>query len=155
LAGLFREHYRSLVGLARSLVDDQAAEDVVQDAFVQLFRARKRLTDPTAAPSYLRVTVVNLARSRLRRRLLRRRHLWVAPQEARSAEDQVVLRRDRDEVLAALRLLPRRQRECLVLRYFLDLSEAEMASMLGISNGAVKSHSHRGLARLATILEVE
>jgi RNA polymerase sigma factor (sigma-70 family) len=70
-----------------------------------------------------------------------------------SAEEHVVLLSDQQEVLDAVRTLPRRQRECLVLRYYLELSEAEIAATLGISNGSVKSHSHRGLKALATRLE--
>ena len=70
-----------------------------------------------------------------------------------SPEEHALLRDDHQEVLDALRTLPRRQRECLVLRYYLDLSEAEIASTLGISNGSVKSHSSRGLAAVPRHLE--
>ena len=103
--------------------------------------------------TYLRATVMNLARSRMRRRLVARRRVEPTVRPAMSAEEHVVLLDDQQEVLDAVRSLPRRQRECLVLRYYLDLSEAEIASTLGISNGSVKSHSHRGLAALAQRLE--
>jgi RNA polymerase sigma factor (sigma-70 family) len=103
--------------------------------------------------TYLRATVMNLARSRMRRRLVARRRVEPAVRPAMSAEEHTLLLADQQEVLDAVRALPRRQRECLVLRYYLDLSETEIASTLGISNGSVKSHSSRGLAALAQRLE--
>jgi RNA polymerase sigma-70 factor (sigma-E family) len=154
LHDLYVAHYRSLVRLACVLLDDPGAgEDVAQDAFVRLHRSWNRLRDPSAAPAYLRSTVVNLARSGLRRRLVARRHAPTPFPNAASAEEGAAGRDDEREVLAALRALPRRQRECLTLRYYLDLSEADIAATLGISTGSVKSHSHRGLAALASKLE--
>lgn len=154
LHDLYVAHYRSLVRLAWLLLGDRgSAEDAAQDAFVQLHRSWDRLRDPSAAPAYLRSTVVNLARSRLRRRLVARRHAPVPFPNAASAEEGAAGREDEREVLAVLRALPRRQRECLALRYYLDLSEAEIAATLGISTGSVKSHSHRGMAALASKLE--
>jgi RNA polymerase sigma-70 factor (sigma-E family) len=151
LSALHREHYRSLVRLACVLLDEQGAgEEVVQEAFVRVHRSWDRVDQPL---TYLRATVLNLARSRMRRRLVARRRVEPIVRPAMSAEDQVVLLADHQEVLDAVRALPRRQRECLVLRYYLELSEAEIASTLGISNGSVKSHSHRGLAAVEARLE--
>jgi RNA polymerase sigma-70 factor (sigma-E family) len=156
LAALFRDHYANLVRLASLLVDDQgAAEEVVQEAFVGLFRRWDRLDDIQAAPGYLRTTVVNLARSRLRRRAVRRRHRPEEVPDAPSAELGALARDEERAVLAAVAGLPRRQRECLVLRYYLDLGQAETAAILGISVGSVKSHTHRGLTTLAAALEGE
>lgn len=153
LAALFRDHYANLVHLASLLVDDQgAAEEVVQEAFVGLFRHWDQLDDTQAAAGYLRTTVVNLARSRLRRRAVRRRHRSEPLPDAPSAEVGALARDEERAVLAAIGRLPRRQRECLVLRYYLDLGQAETAAMLGISEGSVKSHTHRGLAALAAVL---
>ncbi len=151
LSALHRDHYRSLVRLACVLLDELGAgEEVVQEAFVRVHRSWAQVDQPL---TYLRATVMNLARSRMRRRLVARRRVEPVVRPAMSAEEHVVLLSDQQEVLDAVRALPRRQRECLVLRYYLELSEAEIASTLGISNGSVKSHSHRGLKALAARLE--
>jgi RNA polymerase sigma-70 factor (sigma-E family) len=151
LSGLHREHYPSLVRLACLLLDEQGAgEEVVQEAFVRVYESWARVDDPLR---YLRSTVMNLARSRMRRRLVARRRVEPVTTAAMTAEEHAVRLDDRQEVLDAMRTLPRRQRECLVLRYYVELSEAEIASTLGISNGSVKSHSSRGLAALARRLE--
>jgi RNA polymerase sigma-70 factor (sigma-E family) len=151
LAELYREHYPSLVRLACVLLDERGAgEEVVQDAFVRVHQAWARVDQPL---TYLRSTVMNLARSRLRRRLVARRRVEPVGVPPMSAEERVVLLDDQQDVLDAMRSLSRRQRECLVLRYYLELSENEIASTLGISNGSVKSHSSRGLAALARRLE--
>ena len=155
LSDLYREHYRPLVRLAALLLDDvPAAEEVVQDAFVQLHRAWGRVTDDAKRASYLRSIVMNGARSRARRRATGRRLEAVpTPRAGESAESAALQHETRGEVLAALRSLPDRQRECLVLRYYLDLSEAEIAATLDISAGSVKTHTHRGIAALARALE--
>ena len=151
---LFEEHYRSLVGTARLLLDDPgAAEEVVQEAFARLATGRSRLRDPERAPAYLRSTVLNLARGRLRRRAVARRHPEAAPTSSPGADEGVVRGDARRRVVAALRDLPRRQREVLVLRFYLDLSEREIAETLGISAGSVKTHASRGIAALGPILE--
>jgi RNA polymerase sigma-70 factor (sigma-E family) len=151
---LFRAHYAGLVRLALVLADDHAsAEDVVQDAFAKMHRSWGRLRDPDRALSYLRAAVVNGGRSRLRRLRVARAYVPPHPLDAASAEERAVDREDTTEVLAALRRLPTRQREVLVLRYYADLSEAEIATTLGLSTGAVKSHAHRGLAALTRALE--
>lgn len=150
-AALFREHYESLVRLARFLVDDRGTgEEVVQDAFVRVYRAWDRVDDPLR---YTRRAVVNGARSRLRHRAVVRRYVPPIAADGAPADEEVVVRSQHTDVIAALESLPRRQRECLVLRYYLDLSEAEIASTLGISTGSVKSHASRGLAALGRRLE--
>ncbi len=153
LVELYRSDYRHLVRLATLLVDEQGeAEEVVQDAFVATSRAHRSgaVRDPAATSAYLRSAVANGARSRLRKRRVRRRHLRsVSPPPTSPPADVGVLAAEAtDEVLAALRTLPDRQRAVLVLRYYGDLSEAEIAETLGISAGTVKTHAHRGLAAL-------
>jgi RNA polymerase sigma-70 factor (sigma-E family) len=152
---LFRSDYRRLVGLARLLVDDVGqAEEVVQDAFVDLHRSWHRLRDAGAARAWLRTAVVNGSRGRLRRRATARRHLRVVePPLGIGPDDQAVLSDEHRAVAVALRSLPNRQRACLALRFYDDLSEAEIAATLGISTGSVKTHVHRGMAALATTLE--
>ena len=149
---LFRSEYRKLVGLARLLVDDPAqAEEVVQDAFVALHRNWGRATDPLA---YLRSSVVNGGRGLLRRRATARRHLRVAePSTAPGADERLGHAEDIAAVAAALARLPERQRACVALRFYSGLSEAEIASTLGISTGSVKTHVHRAMATLSDLLE--
>jgi RNA polymerase sigma-70 factor (sigma-E family) len=157
LHALYTTHWRHLVRLAVLLVDDVAsAEDVVQDAFVALHRRSGSLREPDAALAYLRASVVNLSRSVLRRRHVARKHLRVAEPEATAPADHDVLLRDEHRAaLAAVRALPRHQREVLVLRYWSGLSEREIAAALGISAGAVKSAASRGLAALQRVLGAE
>jgi RNA polymerase sigma-70 factor (sigma-E family) len=154
LRALYDAHWRYLVRLAALLVDDTAsAEDVVQDAFVALHRRSAALRDPEAALAYLRASVLNLSRSVLRRRQVARKHLRVAEPEATAGADHDVLLRDEHRAaLAAVRALPRHQREVLILRYWSGLSEREIAQTLHISPGSVKSAASRGLATLARVL---
>lgn len=149
---VFRAEYPSLVRLARLLVDDVgSAEEVVQDAFVALHRGWDRARDPVA---FVRTCVVNGARGRLRRRATVRRHPLAGLAEENAGDtDPVVADEERRAVAAALRSLPARQRECLALRHYAELSEAEIAATLGISTGSVKTHVHRGTATLARLLE--
>ena len=154
LATLYHEHYRSLVKLASLLVDDVGTcEELVQDAFVRVYRRGAPFRDPERAPAYLRSAVLNGARSHLRHRQVRRRHLTAVPDPVASPEAAAVADDEQRRLLAALRTLPERQREVLTLRYFLDLTEAEIGETLGISAGSVKTHAHRGLAALAQRLE--
>ncbi|MEO6987278.1 MAG: SigE family RNA polymerase sigma factor [Aquihabitans sp.] len=151
----YREHYRSLVRLASILVDEVGTcEELVQDAFVNAWRTGGA-TDPDRLPAYLRSAVLNGARSHLRKVGVRRRHLQAVPEPSGSAEHQAVADDETRRVLAALRTLPDRQREVLTLRYYLDLSEAEIANTLGISKGSVKTHAHRGLSALEARLETQ
>lgn len=151
---LYHAHWRYLVRLAVLLVDDvHSAEDVVQDAFVALHRRSGSLRDPEAALGYLRAAVVNRSRSVLRRRQVARKHLKVAEPEAGASADQDVLIRDEHRAaLAAVRALPRHQREVLILRYWSGLSEREIAQTLGIAQGSVKSAASRGIATLQRVL---
>ncbi|MGI8331252.1 SigE family RNA polymerase sigma factor [Actinomadura scrupuli] len=151
---VFNGHFWGLVRLARLLGADDP-EDVVQDAFVRLHRKRGVLRDPNATLAYLRSIVCNLSRSRLRHlRMARRRHAQIAiPDDARSAEHQAAHREDIRELLEAVGTLPARQREALVLRYWLDLSERETADTLGIAVGTVKAHTARAIAALGQRLE--
>ena len=154
LAALHREHYRSLVKLASILVDDAGVcEEIVQDAFVSVFRSMRRVADPAKLPAYLRSAVLNGARSHMRKRQVRGRLRVVGPDDVASAETAVVLADDQRAVIEALRGLPDRQRDVLVLRFYLDLSEAEIASTLGIAPGTVKTHVRRGLDALTEQLE--
>jgi RNA polymerase sigma-70 factor (sigma-E family) len=152
---LYRLHWRYLVRLAVLLVDDVAsAEDVVQDAFVALHRKADGLREPDAALAYLRTSVLNLARSVIRRRQVARKHLKVAePAAGPGADHDALLRDEHRAVLAAVRALPARQSEVLVLRYWAGLSEREIADTLGISAGSVKSSASRGMATLQRMLD--
>jgi RNA polymerase sigma-70 factor (sigma-E family) len=143
-----------LVRLAILLVDDlPSAEDVVQDAFMALHKRQYALRSPDAAVAYLRTSVINGCRSALRRRRVRRRHPDAELPPAGSAVDERLLAAEEHErVLAAVRTLPRRQREVLILRYWSDLSEADIAASLGVAVGTVKSNASRGLARLENLL---
>lgn len=152
---LYVAHWDQLVRLSLLLVRDLGqAEEVVQDAFVELHQRWARLDDPDRAPAYLRRTVVNRSRSALRHRGVVQRHLARPHRidEAPPADEPVLADSRRRAVLDALQRLPRRQREVLALRYYLDLSESEIAETLGISRGAVKSHASRGGAALRSLL---
>ena len=154
LVDLYRAHYRSLVRLAALLLDDvSTSEEVVQDAYIRMHGAWRRINDPEKALPYLRTTVVNLSRSRMRRRQVAERHAPKPMPDAPSAEYGAISLAERDAVVAALRELPPKQREALVLRFYGDLTEADIAAAMGCSQGAVKSHLHRGKAALARHLE--
>lgn len=156
LSALYVVHYKQLVRLAALLLDETAAcEDVVQEAYVKLAASGRmnRLDNPDAALTYLRTSVVNLARSTLRRRLVAAKHAPMVHHRDR-VDDTVVQIVDRAAIVQALRTLPRRMREAVALRYYADLSEAQTAAVMGVSTGAVKSYTSRGLQRLAEQLEV-
>ncbi len=152
---LYHHRRLALVRLAVLLVDDlPTAEDVVQDAFTALFRRHgHRLASLDDPEAYLRTSVVNAARSVLRRRRTVRAHAPAPEQHAPAPEEDVLLHEDHREVLAALRTLTRRQREVLVLRYWSHLTEVEIATTLGLSRGAVKSTASRALDALGRRLE--
>jgi RNA polymerase sigma-70 factor (sigma-E family) len=158
VTSLYAAHYRSLVRMAALLLRDSGeAEEVVQDAFVAMHDAWRRLRDADRALAYLRQSVVNRARSALRRRAVRERHATEPDGERHrhlpSAESEAMRAEDRRAIVEALRTLPERQREAIVLRYYADLSEADTASAMRVSRGAVKSHTSRGMAALRTSLE--
>lgn len=153
LADLYAGHYARLVRLAVLLLRDQGlAEDVVQDSFVAV-HARWRRIDQGSAPAYLARTVVNRSRSALRHRAVVAKHRPEPPPDVAGADSTVLAAEGRAAVLDALAALPTRQREVLVLRYYLDYSEREIAHALGISPGSVKAHASRGAATLRTSLE--
>ncbi len=148
LVRLFADHYRDLVRLASLLLDDVGScEEVVQDAFVKLHTLTNR-PEPGKEPAYLRSMVMNGARSRMRRRLVRQRILPEPQTPTDSAELGALDRLQSEALIDTVRSLPRRQSEVLTLRYYLDLSESEIAETLGISPGSVKTHASRGLAAL-------
>jgi RNA polymerase sigma-70 factor (sigma-E family) len=154
VTAIYSEHYRSLVRLAAFLVRDNAtAEEVVQDSFVAMHGAWRRLRDTDKALSYLRQSVVNRSRSVLRHRMVVDKNTPKPPPDMPSAEHGAIIQLERSAVVSALRALPERQREALVLRYYGDLSEAQIASVMGISRGAVKSHTARAMAALRIVLE--
>jgi RNA polymerase sigma-70 factor (sigma-E family) len=153
---LFAAHYRPLVRLATLLLHDAGmAEEIVQDAYVALHGRWGRLRDSYKALAYLRATVVNRCRSALRHRVVVERHLANAalPPDMPSAEAGALGVLQHDAVIAALRALPARQREAIVLRYYVDLAEGDIAEAMGCSRGAVKSHTSRGMAALRITLE--
>ncbi|HEY3480876.1 MAG TPA: SigE family RNA polymerase sigma factor [Streptomyces sp.] len=154
LTDTYRAHYRSLLGLAALLLDDTAScEDVVQEAFIRVHSARGRVRDPEKTLAYLRQTVVNLSRSALRRRIIGLKLLSKPMPDMASAEEGAYEILERDQLKAAMRALQRRQREVLVLRYFADMTEAQVAETLGISLGSVKAYGSRGIAALRVAME--
>ena len=153
---LYRRHAVGLVRVALLLVGDQAsAEDVVQEAFLGLYRNWPNLNDYGRLPGYLRVAVVNGCRGVLRAR----KRAWLIPVRhdppVWSAEAAAMATEDRRAVLAAMARLPRRQREVLVLRYYVGLADAEIASALGVSRGTVVSTASRALGVLARQVKEE
>jgi RNA polymerase sigma factor (sigma-70 family) len=159
---LFQQEGRSLVRLARLFVDDRdAAEDLVQEAFLRLARSSHRITDIDRAPAYLRSIVLNLARDHNRRGLVSLRHHSTGirqtttgqPERADSSPtpstpDLLVQSEDHRMVIEAVRALPLRQRDCITLRYFEELGIDAIATTLGLSPNSVKTHLQRGLAGL-------
>ena len=151
---LYSLHYQRLVRLAALLVRDVAtAEDVVQDSFVAMHDGWQRLRDAESALAYLRQAVVNRSRSVLRHRAVVEKYPEKPSPDMPSAEHGALVQLERSAVIATLRKLPGRQREAIVLRYFADFSEAEVAAAMGISCGAVKSHTARAMAALRADLE--
>ena len=151
VTSLYRTHALGLTRLAFIMLGDrQSAEDVVQEAFCGLYRAWDRLPDEANFLGYLRASVVNGCRTVIRRRKRTPQSLAVPP--APSAEASMLVGEERRATVAALRRLPPRQREALVLRYFADLPEQETAEAMGISRGTVKSTTVRGLAALGRML---
>ncbi len=157
LVHLFETEARSLVRLARFFVDDRdAAEDLVQEAFIRLGRSVHRLNESGKAPAYLRSIVLNLARDHNRRGLMSLRHQLPGNREVdvdlASVESDVMRHEGQRAVVRAVRALPRRQQACIVLRYYEDLSIHEIADILGVSPNSVKTHLRRALAALQPAL---
>lgn len=153
---LFRRHYATLLRVAYAMLGArEAAEDAVQDAFVSLYRHWDQLRDPQAAEPYLRSAVLNRSRSNVRD-LVKDRVLQSRAGAALvevGGEIDLTAREDEARIGVALRRLPRRQREVVACRYLLELTIAETAELLGMSDGSVKRHTHRGLRTLHTCLE--
>ena len=155
---LFNREARSLVRLARVFVDNRdAAEDIVQEAFIRLSRNAHRIEDSAKAPAYLRSIVLNLARDTNRRGLMSLRHYPPAGREVDlepgSIDDRLVRNERQQQVLEAVRSLPRRQRDCVALRYFEELSIDQIATTLDVSVNSVKTHLKRALVTLERALE--
>jgi RNA polymerase sigma factor (sigma-70 family) len=165
VAALYAEHALGLTRLARIMLGDQdAAQDVVHDAFCGLVRRWHKLTDSDRASAYLRTAVLNGCRDALRRRARRPAAVPLRPEllgeqprgtEFAGADAPLLALEDRRSVLAALRRLPDRQREALVLRYYLELPDAEISRLMGIGESSVRSAAHRGLAALGRLLTGE
>lgn len=153
---LFEQEGRSLVRLVRLFVDDRnAAEDLVQEGFIRLARSAHRITDESKAAAYLRSIVLNLARDHNRRGLVSLRHHLPLDDRRASREDEIVLQDDQQQVIDALRELPHRQRDCIVLRYYEELGIDDIAASLGISRNSVKTHLKRGLASMERVLGLD
>jgi RNA polymerase sigma-70 factor (sigma-E family) len=152
VGALYRAQAVGLIRLAYLMLGDRAAEDVVQDAFCCLYRRWERLADPGSALPYVRSSVLNGCRTALRRRALGRRVTEYQPPSG-SAEAAVLSREEREEVMRAVRQLPDRQREALVLRFYLELPEPEIARVMGIRPGTVRSATYRALKALGHLLE--
>lgn len=151
---LYSVQYKALVRLAAMLVrDTSTAEEVVQEAFISMHDAWHRLKDSEKALAYLRQAVVNGSRSVLRHRTVVEKHAPKPAPDMPSAEHGAMALLERSAVIAALSHLPERQREAIVLRYYADLSEADIAAAMRISRGAVKSHTARAMASLKAALE--
>lgn len=154
LAALYADQYQSLVRLSAMLVGDLGtAEEVVQGCFAGMHRAFWRLRDTDKALRYLRRSVVNRSRSVLRQRTGAGQHQQKPGPAMPSAGQVAIARTGESGVISALRALPARQREALVLSFYLDLSEEQVASAMGISRGAAATHTTRAKAALRSVLE--
>ncbi|HEY2267875.1 MAG TPA: SigE family RNA polymerase sigma factor [Streptosporangiaceae bacterium] len=154
VAALYADHAVSLIRLAYLMLGDRpAAEDAVQDAFCGLYRNWGRLDDPGRALGYVRTAVLNGSRSALRRRTAGRKLAVTHQPPEPSAEASALSREEREEVMRAVRALPGRQREALVLRFYLDLPEREIARIMGLRPGSVRSATHRALRALGQSLK--
>jgi RNA polymerase sigma-70 factor (sigma-E family) len=156
VAVLYQEHALGLVRLAKIILGDQAAaEDIVQDAFLGLYRRWPSLEDRDRAVGYLRVSVLNGCRTAHRGVTRRDRALRLTPRpdDMASAEESALIGEANGAVMAAVRALPARQREAVVLRYYLDLTEDQAAQAMGVSRGTVKSATSRGRSALVRMLK--
>jgi RNA polymerase sigma-70 factor (sigma-E family) len=166
VTALYQAHAVGLIRLAVIILGDRgAAEDVAQDAFLGLYRGWRRLSDPDKALPYLRASVLNGCRNVLRQRARSERRERVAATEAgpggfgsperaiESAESAAIVGEEHREVLAAIRVLPGRQREALVLRFYLDMTEEDAAKVMGVTRGTVKSATSRAVAALGRMLK--
>lgn len=156
ITAMYDTEYRSLVRMSALLLGDVgSAEEIVQDSFIAVHAAWHGLHDIDKGTHYLRRTVMNRSRSLLRHRAVVEKHMATSEPDMPSAEQAAITRLERTAVIAALRTLPARQREALVLKFYLGLSEEEVAAAMRISQGAVKSHTARAKAALRSRLEPE
>lgn len=154
VGALFHLHQASMLRVATVLVRDRAgAEDVVQDAFLAVYASWPRIQNKDDAVRYLRRTVVNLARNQIRRRALAQKVVLLRHRDEVSAEEAVLEMGVDSDLLEAVAVLPRRERETVLMRYYLDLSEQDTADALGIRTGSVKAYASRGLAKLRLVLD--
>jgi RNA polymerase sigma-70 factor (sigma-E family) len=154
VTSLYQAHALSLARLALLMLGDaDAAQDVVQDAFLGLYRRWDKLASTEAAPAYLRSSVLNGCRTVLKRRS--RPAIGPAVELLESAEAAVMHTEEQRAVLAAIRRLPARQREALVLRYYLDMTEDQAARAMGVTRGTVKSATSRAVAAVGRMLKEE
>jgi RNA polymerase sigma-70 factor (sigma-E family) len=154
VTALFDTHYTRMLRVAVVLLGDQAAaEDVVQDAFLALHTNWDRVRDKPEAVGYLHRSVVNGSRSRLRRRSVALRLRPLRQSDAISAEDAALSGLVPGPLLDAMRALPRREREAVLFRHYLDLSEQQTADALGLRPGSVKGYASRGLSKLRAALD--
>ena len=154
VTALYQAHALSLARLALLMLGDSAAaQDVVQDAFLGLYRRWDKLDDLGAAPAYLRSSVLNGCRTMLKQRS--RVPFQAAEEFLESAEAALIHTEEQRAVLAAVRRLPARQREALVLRYYLDMTEDQAAQAMGVSRGTVKSATSRAVAAVGRMLKEE
>jgi RNA polymerase sigma-70 factor (sigma-E family) len=154
VTALYRTHYRSLVRLATLLVGDIATvEEIVQDSFIAVHAAWRRLRDGDRALSYLRQSVVNRSRSAPRHRMTGNRAAPKPMPGMWGAEQAEIAQLERSPLVLALRTLPPRQREALVLHYYAGLPEDQIASAMGISRGAVRSHTAQAVVSLRAVLD--
>lgn len=154
VTALFDAHYTRMLRVAVVLLGDQAAaEDVVQDAFLALHTGWKRVRDKREAVGYLHRSVVNGSRSKLRRRAVAQRFRPLYQGDTISAEDAALSGIVSGPLLTAMRALPRRERESVLFRHYLDLSEQQTADALGLRPGSVKGYASRGLAKLRSALD--
>jgi len=156
VTALYEAHAVGMIRIALLMLGDRAAaEDVVQDAFLGMYRRWRGLSEPAKAEAYIRSAVLNGCRDALKRRSRRNRRDLVAAIDLPappSAEAAALLSEDRRRILAGLRLLPGRQREVLVCRFYLELSEEETARAMGVARGTVKSTTSRAVAALGRML---
>lgn len=154
---LFRRHYLALLRLAVVMTGSrEPAEDAVQDAFAALYRNWSSLRDGRDAETYLRSAVLNRCRSWVRRQVTQKaaRPLMLVREQHEGPEDTIVSRDEVGSLVAVMRTLARRQREVLACRFVLEMSIAETAELLNLSEGSVKTHAHRGLKALQQRIEV-
>ncbi len=159
VTALYHAQAVNLIRFAALMLGDVGrAEDIVQEAFLGLYRRWAQLADPGKAMQYVRTAVLNGCRTAMRPGKRRERAFGLpaalpAGIPGDAADATALVREQRRAVLAALRMLPRRQLEVLVLRFYLDMTESQIAAELGITTGTVRSTAHRGLSALSPLLE--